>query len=176
MKKRRPEQIWVSSDIIESSELTDLVGLTGQDQNYCLGALIRLWSWAAVHLRRPDFSVQMSPEDIDMAMSLAAGFMQHAVGAGLADVEDDATKLANTYWRDLAPGYDRRVPKAVRERVFELGGHQCAWCGSPEELQIDHIFPVSRGGTDDEENLQTLCGTCNRRKGASIEWGGGGHA
>jgi 5-methylcytosine-specific restriction endonuclease McrA len=32
------------------------------------------------------------------------------------------------------------------------------------ELDVDHIVPRSRGGTDNIENLQTLCRNCHRRK------------
>ena len=31
-------------------------------------------------------------------------------------------------------------------------------------LEIDHIIPLSRGGTDELQNLQTLCYNCNREK------------
>jgi 5-methylcytosine-specific restriction endonuclease McrA len=36
------------------------------------------------------------------------------------------------------------------------------------EFQYDHIIPVSVRGGSTEDNLQILCGPCNRRKGASI--------
>ncbi len=36
--------------------------------------------------------------------------------------------------------------------------------------EIDHIVPVSRGGTDDLENLQPLCWTTNREKGDRHPW------
>ena len=47
------------------------------------------------------------------------------------------------------------------------GGH-CAGCTAhfePRHLEVDHIIARVRGGTDARENLQLLCGNCNRIKG-----------
>lgn len=41
---------------------------------------------------------------------------------------------------------------------------RCAYCGSEESIQIDHIVPLSRGGAHAIENLQPLCRTCNTVK------------
>ena len=43
--------------------------------------------------------------------------------------------------------------------------YKCAKCSSKHDLQIDHILAKSLGGNSDEENLQILCGLCNRKKG-----------
>lgn len=50
--------------------------------------------------------------------------------------------------------------------VFARDGYRCCHCGSRdlEDLTIDHIFPVSRGGGDEPDNLQTLCQPCNSTK------------
>lgn len=65
------------------------------------------------------------------------------------------------------PAFKRvRLSRAVVEDVFLRDEHRCRACGSERELTIDHIVPVSRGGTNVEENLQTLCRPCNSRKGA----------
>ena len=56
----------------------------------------------------------------------------------------------------------------VKQLVWVRDGGRCGTCGSTAELQFDHIIPVSRGGSSDSDNLQVLCGPCNRRKGVSV--------
>jgi hypothetical protein len=58
--------------------------------------------------------------------------------------------------------------KQVRERILLRDGSQCAYCGSTNNLQIDHIIPICRGGKENENNMQVLCRTCNLKKGKSI--------
>ena len=41
-------------------------------------------------------------------------------------------------------------------------------CGAPADT-IDHKIPLSRGGTNDLENLQPMCGECNRRKRDTVK-------
>ena len=57
--------------------------------------------------------------------------------------------------------------KNKRYLYGEQGGC-CTGCGEhfrPQNLEIDHIVPRAKGGTDHLENLQLLCGHCNRVKG-----------
>lgn len=60
----------------------------------------------------------------------------------------------------------REVPLALRTAVLKRDGWACVYCGSKEELQIDHIIPVSRGGATVLGNLEVLCKPCNQEKGA----------
>lgn len=53
--------------------------------------------------------------------------------------------------------------------LFTKFGGQCAFCSSTDKLCVDHIVPLSRGGTNDEDNLRLLCRTCNSRKGAKLD-------
>lgn len=67
----------------------------------------------------------------------------------------------------LAP---KRVPiqETLRWRIFQRDGMRCKVCGATSRLTVDHIHPVVLGGTNDESNLQTLCRSCNSRKGARV--------
>lgn len=56
------------------------------------------------------------------------------------------------------------VEYRIRQQVFERDNYRCVFCGRPDDLQIDHKFPVSKGGTNDIDNLQTLCKYCNQKK------------
>lgn len=59
-------------------------------------------------------------------------------------------------------GYD--VSKELREYIFSRDGNQCLKCGAHEQLTIDHIKPLAKGGDNDSDNLQTLCKRCNSSK------------
>lgn len=48
--------------------------------------------------------------------------------------------------------------------VLKRDNYTCQKCGSIENLTIDHIKPLSKGGNNDLENLQTLCLECNQKK------------
>jgi hypothetical protein len=62
-----------------------------------------------------------------------------------------------------------------RQVVFEAGGWQCAECGHQGDednpLEIDHIVPICKGGTNELSNLQVLCRKCNRTKGRKLPQG-----
>lgn len=62
----------------------------------------------------------------------------------------------------------------LRHHIKERDGFTCKQCGASVQkepnllLEIDHIIPVSKGGLTTEDNLQTLCWRCNRKKGNKI--------
>lgn len=68
-------------------------------------------------------------------------------------------------------GVDREsISAKLRYMIFERDHFTCVSCGRSSkqddvQLEIDHIVPVSRGGTSEFSNLQTLCTDCNRGKG-----------
>lgn len=73
-------------------------------------------------------------------------------------LEPNPEKTINKYGRI-------KLPEQLRQAVFERNGFKCLHCGTPTNLTIDHIIPLFKGGTNDEFNLQTLCRSCNSKKG-----------
>lgn len=74
------------------------------------------------------------------------------------------------------PAFSRAIPPALRNEILERNGFTCQCCGvgpgdsdpiRPERkarLQIDHIKPVTQGGTNEPDNLRVLCTACNQSK------------
>lgn len=53
----------------------------------------------------------------------------------------------------------------MAEKIFERDGNKCLCCGKTENLEVDHIIPIDKGGKTEMYNLQTLCHDCNEKKG-----------
>lgn len=64
----------------------------------------------------------------------------------------------------------RAISKALRYEIFRRDNHACRYCGStaPDvKLTVDHVVPVTLGGSDDPANLVTACTDCNAGKSAT---------
>ena len=80
------------------------------------------------------------------------------------------------YWFKKEKKSKRRrthIPRGMRHEVFKRDNYTCVECGARKEdgatLHVDHIIPVSKGGTDELDNLQTLCSDCNLNKSDVIQ-------
>jgi 5-methylcytosine-specific restriction endonuclease McrA len=62
----------------------------------------------------------------------------------------------------------RRIPRDVRQRVWQRYGGRCAECNADTYLEFDHIIPVAKGGGNSETNVQLLCRKCNLSKSDRI--------
>ncbi|MEZ4504712.1 MAG: HNH endonuclease [Thermomicrobiales bacterium] len=68
------------------------------------------------------------------------------------------------------------MARASRRLVQERDGYRCTICGSREQLEVHHIVPRRLGGSNDPENLVTVCAACHRRMDReSLERDGSGH-
>ena len=72
----------------------------------------------------------------------------------------------NAIWRHRAQNFDP-IPGTLRYEVLKRAHGRCEACGASNQeraLQVDHIIPRAKGGTNDPSNLQALCSTCNAQK------------
>jgi len=56
---------------------------------------------------------------------------------------------------------DPKAYEQLRQRVLQRDGWKCQVCGSCRNLHVHHIRFRSKQGSDDEQNLITLCSDCH---------------
>ena len=59
---------------------------------------------------------------------------------------------------------EAKIVGEQRQRILARDGYECCACGGTKRLCIDHVVAWSCGGSNDDDNLQVLCGSCNSRK------------
>lgn len=61
-------------------------------------------------------------------------------------------------------------------KQYDTQRGRCWWCGKHvgDTYHVDHVIPISRGGSNNPENLVIACPSCNMRKHARLphEWNG----
>jgi 5-methylcytosine-specific restriction endonuclease McrA len=57
-----------------------------------------------------------------------------------------------------------RAWSKIRERILIRDGYLCQYCGN-DATTVDHVIPISKGGTDEPDNLLAACTRCNYSKG-----------
>ena len=133
---------------------------------------------ANTRYRAPRFDNRRRPEGwlapslqhrVDSVVSWARRLTRLAPVSGffVESVKFDMQKMMNPeisgkeYQQGELTGYE------VREYLLEKWGRRCAYCGKQNiPLQIEHIVPKARGGTNRVSNLTLACEKCNREKGS----------
>lgn len=83
-------------------------------------------------------------------------------------IKKPATKSESKPKQDKS-NRSRHIPLSIRVSILHRDSYKCVFCGRNSkqvELEVDHIVPFSKGGSNDPSNLQTLCFDCNRGKGS----------
>lgn len=75
------------------------------------------------------------------------------------------------------PSWRRSISKRIKQDIYERDEYICQYCGrwcyesyvsDPDAVVVDHIIPVSYGGSNKEYNLITSCRECNSLKSNMI--------
>ncbi|MFM7009521.1 MAG: HNH endonuclease, partial [Betaproteobacteria bacterium] len=98
--------------------------------------------------------------------SLSADEVSALIALCQGKIEEYVSKRGEAIWahRRKSSGY---VPGTARYEILKRAKFRCELCGvSADEkaLEVDHILPRNRGGSDEEHNLQALCYSCNATK------------
>jgi len=77
-------------------------------------------------------------------------------------VECQANKCNMTF-KSFNKFYRLPAWRSLRKIIFAEKGRVCIYCGE-EATHIDHQIPLSKGGTNQTDNLEPVCGVCNVKK------------
>ena len=66
------------------------------------------------------------------------------------------------------------LPVALRQLIIEAARHRCGYCLSSQlndgqPYHVEHLIPLSAGGTTSEQNLWLACPRCNLHKGMQVD-------
>lgn len=97
---------------------------------------------------------------------LAPNEVEQLIAACQAKLDDYLAQRGEKIWqhRKQSNGY---ISGTLRYEVLKRAAFHCELCGISADvkaLEVDHITPRNKGGSDDPDNLQALCYSCNAMK------------
>jgi 5-methylcytosine-specific restriction endonuclease McrA len=70
------------------------------------------------------------------------------------------------------PSRYKRVSRQLRAAIIDRDGYWCGLCGGavePDDVDVDHVLPFSKGGAAIPENLRVTHSSCNRKRGNRLD-------
>ena len=145
----------------------------------CIAAEGLQRQWIGIDLSPKAVELVMMRLDLDLSMTEDTGLLGdqviHRTDIPVREVPDEPRQIhTETLFRMPTPAeralsqVELRQYKTYKHTLFGIQEGKCKGCQEFfrfRNLTIDHIVPRSKGGTNDPDNLQLLCGACNSTKG-----------
>lgn len=81
------------------------------------------------------------------------------------DIFDEVNEFKETFINKRLYNTDVKLWKKISKQILKRDNYTCNYCNQVGGiLEIDHIMPITKGGTNDFHNLITSCRKCNRQK------------
>lgn len=151
------EWVKIRSRLEEEFDFCQMCWYLDINPHHAMYLLMKVAGW--FHLAGKYGVVECDLEIIDTYVEME-GFCECLIQLEWMKVHD--RKITLHYFTNVS-ATRKGLGAKIRKQVLE--GAVCAACGSGDDLQIDHIISVSKGGSDDLSNLQPLCRSCNSAKG-----------
>lgn len=165
-KDRSPLWIKLHKRLLDNQEFNQL-------DAFACKVLVLFWlvasetpeGWVVYDPRRISFRMRLSTVEVDDALDrlLEGGFIEADSAAEFVAGERETAQKV----RERNGFSSRYINDQVKREVWERDGGHCVFCSATEDIEYDHIIPVSKNGSSDTVNVQLLCRPCNRKKRAS---------
>lgn len=149
--------------VINPSEMVAASLHVFPDDLEAFGLLMRLVSYAAYaglpkDPRRIARIVSVSTRTINRLWPSIAEYFEPAESG-------DGWRLRPCEWcRVQVISSDRISLTSLLDALVDYWGPRCAYCGLETDLEVEHVVPLARGGTNEITNLTVACHECNSRK------------
>ena len=136
-----------------------------------VGMCVRL-AYLCLHARISFYGKPRNGQPIDRLYRIlmvskkeAAAFISDCDVEKLFSVDCGLIQLRPEYdFFDIVTSARKSLATAVKEDVEARDRKRCVYCGATKNLQYDHLYPVSKNGTDTPNNLVLACQPCNSSK------------
>ena len=160
---------WIESknNLAGHPKLYELARILKISRAQALGHLVMLWNTVAVYDENPitnlsaSYIVEVSEWTGDQdSFCSALEFTGWVSKTGNIDFQGCAHIVHGAVTRT-----GRHAWRVLRLKILNRDDFTCRYCGSKNPfMTVDHVLPVTRGGTDDESNLVAACQSCNSKK------------
>lgn len=160
---RKPPWIKVYRDLLDNMEWAMLSPMAAK-------SLVNLWilgSESFGNLPKEAeiaFRLRLNLQELDVVMKELIQYK--FIEEGEYPLAGDDEMNINERIRKTNGFSSRYISNQTKMDVLIRDEHKCQICNSTENLEFDHIIPVSKGGSSESDNLQLLCRSCNRSKRA----------